>query len=100
MVAYQINGFAPVAGLADDAQVHMLRKELAQTRTNNCVVIDNADIDHAASFYPRTGGLLWGWKDARLHSAAPWVRMHRRFIIRNLAPSPQPPGYFPCSGLN
>lgn len=46
MLAHQVDGLAPVRSLTRDAQIHMLGKELTQTRAHDGVVIHNANIDH------------------------------------------------------
>ena len=45
-------------GFALDPQVHMLRQELPQPGTNNCVVIHNTNLDHRSFFRRAAGPLL------------------------------------------
>ena len=50
MLTHEIYGLPSIRGLADNPQVHMLGKILAQSRANNCMVIHNANFNHVVLF--------------------------------------------------
>ncbi len=51
MLANQINRLPTIGGLSYHPQVHMFGEKLAQTRTDDCMVIHNANFNHEYLFF-------------------------------------------------